>query len=408
MVRCGSTDSPQDDESSRSDHGRSVHGRADCCTNVTIWKDLRFTYGFGEALVLRNLKVHGTAVVETTLTARNLIVDNDQTVRGDVKIGGDTKIKGDLLICGDQTIKGKLIVGKVSIAEIDLDGDGNIGGKISVKSDGAFGGNVTVAGDQTIKGKLTAGSIVLNEVDTNGDANIGGKLVLAKDASVAGSVAIAGDLVAKTLDVKTSAEIEGALEVDGVATLKGAQTIVTGALVVPQSITLGSNTPAVSGFLIDNSFTTNASQTLVRYTATSDQNIFGAPGTNQETRINAVSANFMCFQAKTKQGQQVSGGNSGFFTFAFDKSVIPVGKIPFMTGVVGSVFADCSNQDATPGNPIGFSPTAFFGVLRFTPQQDFLTSGLATLAYRCVRDMTWLDRWTCGFHISWVWVNPSA
>jgi predicted acyltransferase (DUF342 family) len=403
MVRCGGSDYPQDDECSNSDHGR-----ANCSTNVTIWRDLRFTYGFGEALVLRTLKVHGAAVVETTLTARNMVVDNDLAVRGDVKIGGDTKIKGDILICGDETIKGKLIVGKVAIAEIDLDGDGNIGGKISVKGDGAFGGNVTVAGDETVKGRLTAGSIVLNEVDTTGDANIGGKLVITKDAAIGGSAAVAGDLVTKTLDVKSSAKIEDALEVDGDATLTGSQTTITGALAVPKSLTLGSNASGVSGFLIDNSFTTSASQTFIRYIATSSQDAFGAPGSTQDTRINAVSANFLCFQARTKPQQQISGGNSGSFTFAFDKSVIPVGKIPFMTGVVGSVFADATNQDATPGNPIGWPSAGFFGVLRFAPQQDFLTSGLTTLSFKCARDMTWLDRWVCGFHISWVWVNPSA
>ena len=398
-MRCGSSGSGHDDDCCKSD----------CCTNITIWKDLRFTYGFGESLLLRNLKVHSAVVVETSLTTRNLLVDNDATVRGDVKVCGDTKLKGDLLVLGDETINGKLKVGKVEISEIDIVGDGNISGKIVVKGDGIFGGNVNVVGDATIKGKLTAGSILLNEVDTNGDANIGGNLTLAKNAAIAGNLGVAGDLITKTLDVKTTAKIEGALEVDGDANLTGSATIVTGALVVPKGIIFGSNTPSISGFLIDNSFTRNPSQTFIRFTDLTSQDIFGAPGSNSNTRIDAVSANFLDFRAKPNQGKQFSGGSTGLFKFTFDTAAIPVGKIPYMTGVVGSNFADTSNQDdLPPPNPIGYSPTAFFGVLKFQPAQDFLTSGVVNLNYQTVRNMNWLDRWTCGFHCSWVWVSPSA
>jgi cytoskeletal protein CcmA (bactofilin family) len=486
MSRCGKSDTlarTWDDDCCK----------PDCCSNITVWRDLRFSYGFGESLVLRNLKVHNAAVVEGNLGTHNLLVDNDAVIRGDTKINGDAKIKGDLTVYGDEVIKGKLSAGSLDLKSIDLSGDAGIQGKLAVTGDGLFGGNVTVAGDETIKGKLIAGSIVLDNINTPGDATIGGKLLVSADSGIGGSLTVAGDetvkgkltvgtlalnslalagdasvggkfatvgdaaiggniiiagdetvkgkltvgtlnigslslgdvsvsgklavtgdsvfsgaLTAQTLDIKSNAQIEGTLEVDGNASLQGSQTTVTGSLIVPQSLTIGAISPGISGFIIDNSFTTSIGQSFIKVVSWNKPDVFGTPATNSAIKINAVSANFMDFQAKTIGGGLLYGTDAVTFNFKFDITKIPPQKEPYMTGIVGSIFNDTSANDQFLNNPLGFAAVSFFNVLKFVPSQDFLATGSASLTLGLVRNMNWYDLLTIGLHISWVWVNPSA
>jgi len=305
------------------------------------------------------------------------------------------------------TVRKLDVTGLCDLENVNVAGELQVTGPLALASDLDVGGKAAVAGDLSVGGNaavstLTAtGESDLQDVKVAGELQVSGAVALTNDLDVGGQAAVTGDL-----SVGGNADITGSLTVSDDVQLDGYQVTVDKQLNVLGGVVLGTTSPLISGFIIDNSFTTNPGN-FIQLTE-SNTLVFGDPGANPDlTAINAYSANFLEFMAQPLQGQQVSGGATATFNFKFAVSQCPLGKIPRMTGITGSLFNDTTNQDES-NNPIGWAATSYFGNLKFEPEADFLTSGKVLFNIQCCRNMDWLDRYQCGFHIAWVWVDPNV
>ncbi len=149
-----------------------------------------------------------------------IIIDEFKNIVKIVDVGAET-----LTISGAATIGGGLAVtGDVSGSTATISGNATVGGDIGVTGDANIATDANVTGDVNVTGNIDGAAITGDSLSVTGD--VGGATATLTGAITGASIDVTGEVGGNTLDIASTADIDGTLDVGGILTAETSADVV--------------------------------------------------------------------------------------------------------------------------------------------------------------------------------------
>ena len=167
-----------------------------------------------------------TLAIMGTISANDLLLDNQLTVRGEFVAERNARIDGDLSVGGNSTVRGNSFINGSSVVRgnsttgtLEVVRDATIGRDLHVVRDGHFGRDVYVGRNLIVRNRLTVQEIDARNISASGTLAVGGVANLAGGAIVEDGLEVEGGIVADSLTVEGAANLYD-LDVSGTADIE--------------------------------------------------------------------------------------------------------------------------------------------------------------------------------------------